>query len=441
MLYASTPFLSPSVVDFTLLVTSHAIEGNMIPLDNVLDLLSSCLPSVVHLRIDGDEILRDRARSIATFCTSFHNLESVVLSPSAISVGLLRWMSEECPIKCLRFAEFASKDAIRAIHDPYAGLHEHITDFPLDSFSRCSVFSFIASTCAIASSLILSPNFPSRLIKHLWIRITDAAFLEPEHVFEMMAVIAASCTSLEGLTLRTAAFYSREVENMNINKSLEFKHFSSFLDMPLLTAFTIDHSFPLAITSKDVFVISCKASRFKVLWLNPYPLFVPTQSLVKMVGMSCLMDMAKRCGSLESLAMCMDLTEGVPDIPCRHRFVRLLEFFVGWTGLPRYGIDPECRTKWESIASMMAELFSTHTVITTLRDHREVKEYDMVSSRIRKVFVEEYGHVNRSHEAWMNILGMAEMLRSYKVLQRCSPALSIASDSSVESFHGSASIL
>lgn len=308
-------------------------------------------------------------------------------------------------MKSLRFAEFASKDAIRSIHDPYAGLHEHITDLPVDAFLECSVFSFITSSCAIASSLIRARNFPSALIKRLWIRITDATSLGPDNVFDLMVVITASCTSLESLTLRTAAFYPREVENMHLDKSLHFKHFSLFLDMPHLSTFVIDHSLPLAVTYNDMHVISVKASRFKVLWLNPYPLSVPIVSMETMVGMTALTGIARWCRSLESLAVCLNLTEGAPDVPCRHKFGCLVEFFVGWTGLPRYGIDPDYRSKWESIASMMADLFTTHTVVTTLRDHTEVKEYDMVTSRIRKVFLEERGHVDRSHEAWMNILG------------------------------------
>lgn len=107
-----------------------------------------------------------------------------------------------------------------------------------------------------------------------------------------------------------------------------------FLLFPELEEFAIDDSLPLRLSGGDMDIIASRGSRFRWLWLNPYPtLGRGTEGRDMGFPIESLVPLARSCRCLQILGVFVRADEGVHEVDFAEvtRFQSLLEFSVGWS--------------------------------------------------------------------------------------------------------------
>lgn len=319
------PFLSPSVVDLTVLIARPLHGDDFVTICSALRRAPALLPNVTVLRIDGDDHLEFFYRPLARFCLALPKLSMVTLAPSALSEAMLQALSQIPTLIVIRVIECARSNGVGYSYEAGARLGGVRPILLSNSFPRLRDLAFTSSSPAAAVSVIAAPHFPCHNLESLWIRWPDISWHEPDAIRRLLLSLSERCLSLKSLTLRFATYTDVSFDSDVTILPLEFRHIEPFLDFPCLTHFAIDHSLPLLLTEDDIGSLSVRAFNFVELWLNPYPAVATTEALDGLPRVRCLAEFARHCQSLRRLGLLLDGRDPGLEIGGSVRFHALME--------------------------------------------------------------------------------------------------------------------
>lgn len=413
------PFIAPSVVDLTLLITGKLLETPDC-IGRRLRCLAKSLPNVQSLRIDGDCRGYPFIGHVACFCHGLAQLQRLTLSWSMAGSVILRAVSCLTQLRSIRIAEYSPRGDRRP-----KGSEFFTGSVPVvlqdGSFVQLSEIGVIARTTVLASRFILSAGFPSASLVTLWIRCptTSHLLIRAVHVRQLLTELVGACFRLEALTLRLADMTGPMLGSAeSCLEQLSYDDIEGFLSFPSLTSFAVDHNLPLLIHSADVQCMAVRAGRMKSLWLNPYPRdrdFVSTSPSVES-----LVELALHCPELESLALQMNACGvGVILDQPHPQFQRLDTLFVGWSHVNVFPRGQRRVQEWETLAEFLVQVLSRGTELRTVLDYRSLDHRDVVSfpmETMGMMGIRCDRAVVRNANAWRSVFAMVKFLQG---LRRC----------------------
>lgn len=371
--------LSTSVVDFTLLVNRGAIENGVDLTRRSIASLSRRLPNIVSLRIDGDSTLIDFHAELMDFCRRLRCLQNLVLAPSLVTSSSITVISALRRIQSIRVAEFGLTLRGHPDADDVPGIKRH-SSLSAGAFPRLTQLSVIMSSIATTMMFLCDPQFVGFNLSDLWIRVAAPSTVRSSDVRGLFRTIRQECPLLQRLVVRMAPMEGSSgiTTDVRVLKSTDIE---AIFDFPELVEFSFDHAFPLSMDAKAAASFARRASRFRVLWLNPFAATPAGQDL----PMECLTFFAEHCPVLEKLGLHLD-AQGYRVFPrSTARFKALQEFFVGWSRLSSCAWESTRAADpgWESAAQFLSNVLPPAAVVSTLLDYSFQNIYDVSSSNMR----------------------------------------------------------
>lgn len=367
------------------------------------------------LRIDGDHSLHDFPATLVRMVRSFQLLEKLILAPSAMTYQMVVGVSGMKTITHVQVAEFGRTPQRGTHSDTSSAIAKPIYFSSKQSFQNLQYFAFTASSSLSAIGIFSDVNFPAGNLLDVWIRFPKATCIQPAGIYKLLVYMKRRCGSLERLTLRISFQHDWELEDKKLPvEYMTYHHFSPCFDFPSLTEFTVDHSLPLQLTDDDMAQIAQRATRFRKLWLNPYPIADTTPKLT----LDCLIPLARHCHEMQSLGLYL-----ATDISCvarvTPRFHALRNLFVGSSKV--YALtsedDHHSNIIWEDIAIFLVSVLPSWTIITHIAHYLDMNPWNAICHDVR--FPSEDGweehDASKSSNSWSCVYGLSQFLRHHKV--------------------------
>lgn len=413
MRHARSVFLSPSIIDFTLLIVRRLVPADKREMRRVMRNLAPSLPNVATLRIDGDGQLTDFHAEIARLCRGLPKLREVILAPQAVSSFVLRELGMILGLRRIAVAECGRAAGRRIIIDQGAGVVSG-PKFPPRSFEELTHLAFITAGPEDVAGVLLSSHFPYRQLTSLWIRFPQPGQGPLSAVRDMLKALRRTCVNLERLVLRFSSLNVTTSLEPVPSRSLTYDDIEPAFQFISLREFCIDHTLPLLLDPEDVPRIARRSSRFRKLWLNPFPL-MPLESRLPL---SSLTQFALHCPCLEYLGLYLDARRAalldLGTVPFA-MFPTLKQFFVGWSRIDPVHSTSRIPETTELVATYLSFILPASTSIVTLMEFSLTVPWCAVDSDMRACWYwlgESYGVGLEYSIAWKAAEGMACFLRS-----------------------------
>lgn len=379
------------------------------------------IPFLRHLCIHGDHVVEDFAGELGLFVSSLHMLETISVTPYALSDQLFTGLSSLLHFRSLDVLECGKNDDVYPDKSPTFLISHPIPELREGAFPAVQGMSLTSWSPIIVRQFIIQPYFPTFRIRRLWIRFaTNEWGSSPVLVNQLLAALAMTCFSLEDLTLRFAS-YGWEGNTQQPLDILKFADIEPFLDIALLHSFSIDYSWALLLTQENLHRIAERGSRFRVLLLNPYPTFIPDNDVADTLpALEALHKFAEYCPLLETLGVllsAMHPTGTLPSVPFRS----LRHLFIGWSRIPIFSYSPALLTQWQSISDLLSRIIARDTKLITVYgfDGEYKEDRSLLASapmRARGQSVQDQDiHHQRMAVAWSSVWAMALFDRKFRM--------------------------
>lgn len=401
VVHLRAPFIAPSVVDLTLLLTGK---------------LSDAATNVQTLRVDGDRRVQGMIEHVARVCHELPKLQTLVLSCHAADSSVFRALSSLPVLRSIRIAEYCPSETRRSrvkgaltVTSP-AELRE-------GSFPKLKEIGLIGRSGPLLSRFVLGSNFPSASLVQLWFLAPGfgSSLWKPRHVRSLLEDLSRVCVNLEALTIRLADLRCGQHVPLIDVDALSFADIRGFLLFPRLRSFAIDHNVPLWLVDADVKAIATGAGKLKSLSLNPFPPARRYGPNYPHVSIHCITEFARCCPDLESLALQVDGSgERFTIDASLPRFRSLRTFFVGWSLLSVYSTGGQRVEKLAGVAQFLAKVLSRQTALKTVSDYAGMAPVDIVSAemeRLDMLQIRNRAEVERNDSGWKTVWAMVKFLQ------------------------------
>lgn len=412
--HALSIFLSPSIIDLTLLVTRRQITADKRELRKAMRNLAPSLPNVELLRIDGDSQLEEFHVEISRLCRGLPRLRDVVLSPYAVSGALMKELGMVLSLKRIRVTECG-----RGLIQPSITVTDHgivtAPTLPPNAFPILESFSFLAPSPENATSVLLYSNFPYVQLTSLWIRFPRIVDFPPGSIRDMLRAFRRTCVFLRRLTLRFAPTFEYSHSVYRPSNALRFEDLEPVLSFPVLEEFCVDHFLPLLFDEEDIPRFARRAHRMKKLWLNPFP----TIHLSSSLPVRCLSIFAIHCVKLESLGLFVDgkATGTLPAAGVRP-FKSLRELFVGWSQIELVHEMDHLSPGIDRLVEYLSRVLPPFASVSTLMEYSISHPWDLVDGDMRACWFwggDTFETALEFSFAWKAVAGMARFVRARRV--------------------------
>lgn len=302
-------FNAPSVTALSLVLLPELVLQDRRQMISIVRHLPTSLPNVTSLTLLGPPRAHKYTEDIIRICHAFKSIKALVFSPSMINIRVLQSIASIRPLHSIDVTEYYShigRSSIPRTTKPLIGPN----GIKLNrlSFSQLSRISLTIEGFTHFERLLSTRNFPARSLTSLWARFDTGHSYSSDTVYCIFESVIKHCRSLRSLTLRFCPPYSLNVQTINKVEVIHYSDFRSFLCLPHLVEFSIDHTLPLSITDNDILDLSRRASAYRILWLNPYPGVVIEVDDWVVPTLQALRHFATHCPTLERLGIFLDAT-------------------------------------------------------------------------------------------------------------------------------------
>lgn len=379
-------FLSAKLKQLTLSVTARVNPESVQLLRRKIGFIWARSPNIEVLRIDGDHRLLDFQNELAFLCQNLQSLRRVILSPAAVTSPVIKALACLEKLEAVDVAEFGrgGERVLSGLGMKEIGSVDDLENLREGSFKNLREFGIICHSLRCAATMLSSgPNVPWQSLESLWIRFPTTCERMPHEVRAFLSILVDSTQCLRRLTIRLADYDSSPFRRVEDIRRLRFQDIEPFLRIMSLVEFAIDDTFPLDLCDDDVSCIGGSASRFTLLWLNPFPTL--NRGEVLGIPVSSLEYFARGCPALLRLGVRIDGSSGLSDWPVHDKpqpFVSLKELFLGWSFIPSME-DDDSLTHWFELAILHAWSIPPWTAITTILDYYGTDPDEVVCGPMR----------------------------------------------------------
>lgn len=411
-------FISPSVTSLSIVLTPEMILQDRREMATIVKHLLISLPNVDSLTILGPHHCHKYPDDIIRICHCFKHLSELTFSPSAMHFRVLQSIASIRTLTCLRIAEYYLMNGRSRLQRTSPAVGSNNIKLNRFSFMHLSCISLTVSGPNHFDKLLSARNFPTRSLTTLWARFENGLSYTPDDIYFIFDIVVKHCRLLKSLTLRFCPAQPQSLEAMTRVEVIHYSEFRSFLSLPYLTHFVIDHSLPLYITEDDITHMVHRAARFEVLWLNPFPAIVVEIDEWQIPALHVIQHFARHCPKLRELGLLVDARLQTSQALQGLQFQSLQELFIGRSMIPYISGDnkKETTSAWESIARFLSVVLPRSTKLTTVRDYDTASRMLMgpAMSRMRPMFLDFDGNINASRRAtvaWNIVRGMSYELK------------------------------
>lgn len=396
-------FITPSVTSLSIVLAPELILQDRREMASIVKHLLISLPNVESLTILGPYHSHKYPDDIIRISHCFKYLTELTFSPSTMHSRVLQSIASIRTLKSLRIAEYYLMNARARLQKTPPAVGPNSVKLNRFSFKQLSCISLTVAGQNHFDKLLSARNFPTRSLTSLWARFDGGLSYTADDIYLIFDGIVKHCRLLQSLTLRFCPSQPQSLAAMTVVEVIHYAEFRSFLSLPYLTEFIIDHSLPLFLREEDIIHIAQRASRFKVLWLNPVPAIILEVDEWHIPALHTIRHFAQYCPRLRELGLLVDACIQTDQSMQRFMFQSLQELFIGRSRIPYLSNDNrrEILTSWESIAHFLSQTLSKSTRLTTTRDYETPVRIFMgpTMSRTRPVFLDFDGNAKVSRRA------------------------------------------
>lgn len=411
-------FNAPSVTTLSLVLSPELVLQDRRQMASIIRHLPTSLPNVTTLTVLGPPQVHKYTEETLRICHAFKSIKSLVFSPSMINFRVLQSIASIRTLSSIDVTEYyvpARRSII--IRNSKATIGPNGLKFTRLSFLQLQKIAVTVEGFTHFHRLLSTRNFPTRSLTSLWARFDTGHSYSADNIYSIFENVVKHCRSLQILTLRFCPPYTINMHTIDKVEVIHYSDFRSFLSLPHLVEFSIDHTLPLSITESDILHLASHISQYRLLWLNPYPAIVIQVDDWSIPPLQALRHFSAHCPMLTHLGILLDAQGRIPQMLHFPRFPALQELFVGRSTIPHLTGENEQQTinAWEGIARVLGELLPSSAKLTTVHDYQNVynPQTGAISGRMRIVAVssdEKGNHSRRSIAAWNAVRGMSYQL-------------------------------
>lgn len=410
IVHLRAPFISPSIVELTILITGEEMGENEV-IGNTLRNASASLSNVEVLRLDGDRRARYFIASLGTFCLGLPRLKRVVMSPCILMPSFLRLLSRIPHLNSVEVSQVGADHTFAPWRKAFSSLSTVVV-FQPGRFSGLKKMSLLVTNPSVIHNMLHHFNSPANSLEELLVRFppTPHGHTRCSQLRELLRGLGSACPSLSSLTLRFAfASAAKDFYDQSLHEEqFCFDDIAAFLSILTLKSFSIDHNRPLIMNDTHLHAVGEQGGRLQSLWLNPYPVTELSRSAdcPTIRGVEWL---ALGCPLLERLALQLDASGDVGRAEPLAHFKCLREYVVGWSHVPAYRVGWSDLFRLEALARYMSLLFGKTTVFKTVLDFEGLDGWHNVGweNDIRGVMnLRNRDELLRNSIAWNVVFGM-----------------------------------
>lgn len=423
MAFLRPPLLCPTIESLSFCISRpimggyytfhhHALVGG----STILRAAPQFLPNLRHLRIDGDDSIEEFESDIALFCSCLRTLETLVITPWALTDELLSTLSLLPSLLSIRVLESGKeRNMLPAQSSPMLS-SAPVPELSRGAFPALKDAGLIAWSPALATVLICQPYFPSSHLRTLWLKFSTVCIISPTEVRTLLRALVWTFPVLEELTLRFGSYgWNGQTPHGTHYEPLSYFHIQSFFLIRNLNVFCFDHTMPLHISNAEIRDMARHCSRFRRLILNPYPTVPSADVVAEVPTVEALGYFAESCPRLEKLGLLMCTRERPTSRPPA-KFSRLFELFVGWSVIPVFDGTSEVLGVWDDVASYLSLVMDDSTKLGTVYGYgprEDLGELVSASMRARCQVPSDFDPYYRDMAlAWSSVWAIASLKRA-----------------------------
>lgn len=415
-------FNAPRLLELSLLMTPSQLPWDRRCMAATVAHIRSHLPNIDSLTILADQRGEQFEEFVLAICRACKGVQRLIVSPSIISVSLLRSVSILPYLKSIQVLE----DDLPYSRLPAKPSRPVVCETSLllrrTAFPSLSSIDLTASSALLSIRLLKSRNFPTRSLTSLWLRFATGAQMAPNDVKAIIKTVVGNCRALQSLTLRFSPFDQFGLDGVTGVTGLQLKDIESFMSLPNLNAFVIDHILPLTLSMPEVNEIARRTASYRVLWLNPYPAITFMLKDWKGLPLAALACFAEHCNNVEHLGLFLNATERTQSTPGLPRLRMLQQLFVGWSQIPHtnLSIGSDDMLCCESTARYLSYILPDFATISTPSDFLHLQSSHTPSRYTRSPhvhFEEQEKDTESIRRAWTVVSAMAKFLRATRLTE------------------------
>lgn len=414
-----TALKSPSVTELSLLLAPDILLQDRPEMARIMRLVTENLPNVENLSIIGGERVHRYVSDITRLCHCFKRIKRLTLCPSALTSALLQSIATIPTLEVINVTEHDLVYGRVKLKESDAAIHSLPLRLSRDAFVRLRKIDLTVVAPPHLQRLLAHRNFPTRTLTSLWARFSTGPAYSPEEISTLFRSVVAHCKSLQHLTLRFGPSGFTGLRNVKTIQALHFHHIDLFLSLPNLSEFALDHTLPLSMDENDIHKLALHCSRYRILWLNPFPAFLFRVDEWHALPLHILHDLAVHCPLLEQLGVLVDATAPIDIADVSGKFRKLHTLFVGWSTIQLLADNTKHRRmhNWENVSLFLASILLPSTTISTFPYQSVVEDpmFALSSSYMRPAsicFESDRGRIHHTVQAWRAVRGMVHWLQS-----------------------------